>query len=99
MGKHIFKWGTDLRFLQNYRLSSDQPTTGAYGFGAGTTGRLASETGVATGLGLATFLIGDVNNGFLQNRKHLRKVSMPVNANGGSVSMDRTPGASTRVLL
>ena len=63
MGKHIFKWGADLRFLQNYRLSSDQPTTGTYAFGAGTTGRLAGETG-ATGLGLATFLIGDVSNGF-----------------------------------
>jgi outer membrane receptor protein involved in Fe transport len=51
-GKHILKLGADLRFLQNYRLSSDRPPTGYFSFGE------------ETGLGLATFLIGDVTSGF-----------------------------------
>jgi len=52
-GQHIVKWGVDLRFLQNYRLGSDQPSsqprTGHFTFAPD-----------ATGLGLATFLLGDV---------------------------------------
>jgi len=51
-GLHIVQWGVDLRLVQNYRLGSDQPSnqprTGRYVF--------AFDT---TGLGLATFLIGD----------------------------------------
>jgi outer membrane receptor protein involved in Fe transport len=50
-GTHIIKWGTDLRFLQNYRLASDRPRTGYFDFSPG-----------LTGLGLATFLIGDVTS-------------------------------------
>jgi hypothetical protein len=49
-GQHIIKWGADLRYLQNYRLESDQPTTGYFVFSPST-----------TGLGLATLLIGDVS--------------------------------------
>src|SRR5260370_7686253 len=45
----MIKWGADLRFLQNYRLASDRPRTGFFSFAPN-----------ATGLGLATFLIGDV---------------------------------------
>jgi len=52
-GKHIIKWGADVRLLQNYRLVSDRPPTGYFAFGPDT-----------TGLGLATFLIGDVSGGF-----------------------------------
>ncbi len=52
-GKHIVKWGADLRFLQNFRLDSDRPPTGYFDFSPNT-----------TGLGLATFLIGDVTAGF-----------------------------------
>jgi hypothetical protein len=48
-GQHIVKWGADLRFLQNYRLSGTRPPTGYFSFAPS-----------ATGLGLATFLIGDV---------------------------------------
>jgi len=48
-GKHIIKWGADLRYLQNYRFASDRPPTGYFSFAPS-----------ATGLGLATFLIGDV---------------------------------------
>jgi outer membrane receptor protein involved in Fe transport len=50
-GKHIVKWGADLRFLQNYRLSNDPPPTGSFSFGPS-----------LTGLGLATFLIGKVTS-------------------------------------
>jgi hypothetical protein len=50
-GRHIVKWGADLRFLQNYRLASDRPPTGYFSF-------MPS----LTGLGLATFLIGDVTS-------------------------------------
>jgi hypothetical protein len=50
-GQHILKWGGDLRFLQNYRLASDIPRTGFFGFAPS-----------LTGLGLATFLIGDVTS-------------------------------------
>jgi carboxypeptidase family protein/TonB-dependent receptor-like protein len=52
-GKHIVKWGADLRFLQNFRLDSDRPPTGYFDFSPST-----------TGLGLATFLTGEVTAGF-----------------------------------
>ena len=52
-GKHMIKWGADIRFLQNYRLVSDRPPTGYFDFSPG-----------STGLGLATFLLGDVSGGF-----------------------------------
>jgi hypothetical protein len=64
-GKHMIKWGADLRFLQNYRLESDRPPTGFFGFAPGT-----------TGLGLATFLIGDVTS-------FDRVVSSPAAINAG----------------
>jgi Carboxypeptidase regulatory-like domain/TonB dependent receptor len=50
-GPHTIKWGADVRFLQNYRLSSERPPTGYFSFAPN-----------ATGLGLATFLIGDVTS-------------------------------------
>jgi len=50
-GKHLVKWGADLRYLQNYRLESDRPPTGFFSFAP-----------PATGLGLATFLLGDVTS-------------------------------------
>ena len=50
-GRHLIKWGADLRYLQNYRLASDQRRTGYFSFAPG-----------ITGLGLATFLIGDVTS-------------------------------------
>jgi hypothetical protein len=51
LGRHIVKWGADLRFLQNYRLASDRPPTGYFDFTPGN-----------TGLSLATFLLGDVTS-------------------------------------
>jgi hypothetical protein len=50
-GRHIIKWGADLRYLQNYRFESGRPPTGFFSFAPN-----------ATGLGLATFLIGDVTS-------------------------------------
>lgn len=50
-GQHVIKWGADLRYLQNYRLASDRPRTGYFSFAPN-----------VTGLGLATFLIGDVTS-------------------------------------
>ena len=58
-GKHIVKWGTDLRFLQNYRLQDDRPPTGFYSFSPGVTAPPNQS-----GLGLATFLLGDVTTFF-----------------------------------
>jgi len=64
-GRHMIKWGADLRFLQNYRLESDRPPTGFFSFAPN-----------ATGLGLATFLIGDVTS-------FERVVSSPAAVNAG----------------
>jgi len=74
-GKHIIKWGADLRFLQNYRLESDRPPTGFFSFAPGATGKFAGETN-SSGLGLATFLIGDVTS-------FDRVVSSPAALNAG----------------
>ena len=64
-GRHMIKWGADLRYLQNYRLASDRPRTGYFSFAPN-----------VTGLGLATFLIGDVTS-------FDRVVSSPSAANAG----------------
>jgi len=74
-GRHMIKWGADLRFLQNYRLESGRPPTGFFSFAPSSTGQLAGEKG-ATGLGLATFLIGDVTS-------FERVVSSPAAVNAG----------------
>jgi hypothetical protein len=50
-GRHIVKWGADLRYLQNYRFTSERPPTGFFSFAPS-----------KTGLGLATFLLGDVTS-------------------------------------
>lgn len=50
-GEHNVKWGADFRYLQNYRLASEQRRTGAFSFAPD-----------ITGLALATFLIGDVTS-------------------------------------
>ena len=74
-GRHMIKWGADLRFLQNYRLESGRPPTGFFSFAPSSTGQLAGEKG-ATGLGLATFLVGDVTS-------FERVVSSPAAVNAG----------------
>jgi len=55
IGEHMVKFGADLRFLQNYRLQNDRPATGYYSFSPITTVS-------PPGLGLATFLLGDVTS-------------------------------------
>jgi Carboxypeptidase regulatory-like domain/TonB dependent receptor len=58
-GSHAFKWGADVRFLTNYRLASDRRRAGHLTFNPSVTG-LGTQT--APGLGLATFLFGDITS-------------------------------------
>lgn len=63
VGKHSFKFGADLRYAQNLRVPSDSHRAGELTFNGGVTGNVPSvgqnEVG---GIGLATFLLGDVTN-------------------------------------
>lgn len=54
---HTLKFGADLRYGRQLRVPSDQPRTGALTFGTGPT----SLNGVG-GLGLASFVLGDVTD-------------------------------------
>jgi Carboxypeptidase regulatory-like domain/TonB dependent receptor-like, beta-barrel len=54
-GNHMFKWGTDFRYAQNLRVASPDSRTGSFLFFNPRT--QGPEGG---GLGLATFLLGDV---------------------------------------
>jgi hypothetical protein len=63
IGKHTLKAGADLRYAQNLRVPSDSHRAGELTFNAGVTGNVASAGSNATGgVGLATFLLGDVTN-------------------------------------
>jgi len=56
-GNHMVKWGADIRYAQNLRVPSQPPRTGGMIFGKTRT----EGPGLAGGgLGLATFLLGDV---------------------------------------
>ncbi|HUB83997.1 MAG TPA: carboxypeptidase regulatory-like domain-containing protein [Bryobacteraceae bacterium] len=63
VGKHNLKFGADLRYAQNLRVPSDSHRAGELTFNGGVTGNVAAagqnEVG---GVGLATFLLGDVTN-------------------------------------
>jgi len=63
IGKHTFKVGTDLRYAQNLRVPSDSHRAGELTFNGGLTGvvPLAGQS-QTQGIGLATFLLGDVTN-------------------------------------
>jgi outer membrane receptor protein involved in Fe transport len=56
-GNHIFKWGADFRYAENLRVTSGGPprSGGLSFFNSGTQGHSGG------GLGLATFLLGDVD--------------------------------------
>lgn len=54
-GNHTFKFGADIRRALNLRVPSDNHRSGELSFSENRTG-----TGNAKGLGIATFLIGDV---------------------------------------
>ena len=56
VGNHVLKWGADFRYAQNLRVASDDSRTGSLAFfNSGTQGPSGG------GLGLATFLLGDVS--------------------------------------
>jgi len=55
-GNHMVKWGADIRYAQNLRVASSAPRSGSLVFfNSGTQGPSGG------GLGLATFLLGDVS--------------------------------------
>ena len=57
-GTHSFKFGVDLRYARNYRIASDSNRAGELTFSSNDTKNQAGSGG----LGVATFLLGDVNN-------------------------------------
>ncbi|MHB1700091.1 MAG: TonB-dependent receptor domain-containing protein [Acidobacteriaceae bacterium] len=59
-GNHSFKVGGDLRYARNLRVPSDVDRTGLLEFGSGPTSNPSLAT--AGGLGLATFVMGDVTH-------------------------------------
>jgi hypothetical protein len=61
-GNHTFKFGGDIRRAYNLRVPSDNHRSGELTFGSKRTGQVVNGQVVAEGLGLATFLIGDVTN-------------------------------------
>jgi len=56
LGNHNVKFGADLRYARNLRVPSDNDRTGNNNFGTGPT----SDGTAGTGLGFATFVLGDV---------------------------------------
>ena len=56
MGNHTIKIGADLRYARNLRVPSDTDRAGQMNFKTGPT----SNAGEPDGLGLATFMLGDV---------------------------------------
>jgi hypothetical protein len=62
-GNHTFKFGGDLRFALNLRVPSDAHRSGELQFENGYTGRVdAPGANPQQGLGLASFLLGEVTN-------------------------------------
>ena len=63
IGKHTFKFGADIRYAQNLRVPSDSHRAGELTFNGGVTGYVAAAgQNPPPGIGLATFLLGDVTN-------------------------------------
>ncbi|MBZ5624271.1 MAG: TonB-dependent receptor [Acidobacteriia bacterium] len=63
VGKHSLKFGADLRYAQNLRVPSDSHRAGELTFNGGVTGTVAAAgQNQSAGIGLATFLLGDVTN-------------------------------------
>jgi len=56
IGNHSIKFGADLRYARNLRVPSDSNRTGQLTFDPGPT---SSNGGTGTGLGFATFVLGD----------------------------------------
>jgi hypothetical protein len=63
MGKHTLKFGADIRFAQNLRVPSDSHRAGEVYFNGGLTGDVAAVgQNESPGIGLASFLLGDVSS-------------------------------------
>lgn len=62
-GNHIYKFGGDLRFARNLRVPSDAPRAGQLLFNREGTAQVTAggTTTANTGLGLASFLLGNVS--------------------------------------
>ena len=60
IGNHAVKFGADLRYARNLRVPSDNDRTGVNQFGTGPSSD--GINGDNTGLGFATFVLGDVTN-------------------------------------
>ena len=54
---HVMKWGADIRYAQNLRVPSQPPRSGALTFSSART-----QGPAGGGLGLASFLLGDVSS-------------------------------------
>ena len=62
IGKHNFKFGADIRYAENLRVPSDNHRAGELQFNGNDTGSVPTVgAGTTPGLGLATFLLGDVS--------------------------------------
>jgi Carboxypeptidase regulatory-like domain/TonB dependent receptor len=62
-GNHTFKVGTDIRYAKNLRVPSDSHRAGELTFQGTETGVVQTAGGQPTaGVGLATFLLGDVSS-------------------------------------
>lgn len=61
LGKHTLKFGVDLRYAQNLRVPSDTHRAGELTFDGSATGSVAAAgQSPSPGIGLATFLLGNV---------------------------------------
>jgi Carboxypeptidase regulatory-like domain/TonB dependent receptor len=61
-GNHTIKFGPDIRRLQNLRVPSDQHRSGEIYFSPTVTEGPGSDGSITGGLGLASFLLGEVNS-------------------------------------
>ena len=61
-GNHSFKFGADVRYALNLRVPSDSHRAGELYFNTNMTGLGSGSGSVSAGLGLATFLLGDVTS-------------------------------------
>jgi hypothetical protein len=57
-GNHTFKWGADVRRAQNRRIASDSTRNGSFTFAQNLT---ASPSVTGSGVGAATFMLGQVS--------------------------------------
>ena len=60
LGNHSLKFGADLRYVMQLRIPSDQNRSGNVTFGSGYTS--SGSATIPGGLGLGTFLLGDITN-------------------------------------